>query len=67
MTGDKLKAAAIKLFGEDAWSSKLAAALKIDRVQVWRYVTARTPVPGPVEAAITCWLKCPKKKRPAGR
>ena len=27
------------------------------RTQVWRYVNSKTPVPGPVQAAVECWLK----------
>ena len=55
MTGEELKAAAIKLFGERWWQSALAERLGIDRTQVWRYVTTGR-VPGPVAAAVKCWL-----------
>lgn len=57
MTGDELKAAAIQLWGERGWTTALATALMIDRTQVWRYVNSKTPVPGPVQAAVECWLK----------
>lgn len=56
MTGSDLKSAAIELYGERGWISALASALHVDRTQVWRYVNARTPVPGPVQAAVECWL-----------
>lgn len=56
MTGDELKDAAIKLFGERGWQSALALHLGIDRTQVWRYVTTGK-VPGPVAAAVSCWLR----------
>lgn len=56
MTGEALKEAAIKLFGERGWQAALAAHLGVDRTQVWRYVTTGK-VPGPVAAAVTCWLK----------
>jgi len=55
MTGEELKAAAIRLFGERGWQSALASALGIDRTQVWRYVTTGR-VPNPVAAAVQCWL-----------
>jgi hypothetical protein len=38
------------------WQSALALHLGIDRTQIWRYVSNNT-VPGPVDAAVTCWLK----------
>lgn len=57
MTGQELKEAAIKLFGESGWVTALADALGVDRTQVWRYVNGRTDVPGPVNAAVRCWLR----------
>lgn len=62
MTGEELKAAAIKLFGERGWQSSLAKELGVDRTQIWRYVT-NDSVPGPVDAAVTCWLKAAKDKK----
>lgn len=56
MTGEELKLAAIKLFGERGWQAALALHLGVDRTQVWRYVTTGK-VPGPVSAAVTCWIK----------
>ncbi len=56
MTPDELKAAAIEMWGERGWVSALASALHIDRTQVWRYVNSQTPVPGPVKAAVECWI-----------
>lgn len=56
MSGETLKQAGIKLFGERGWQSALAAHLGIDRTQIWRYV-ANDSVPGPVAAAVECWLK----------
>lgn len=56
MTGQELKEAAIKLFGERGWTTALAENLGVDRSQIWRYVNNRTDVPGPVEAAVRCWL-----------
>lgn len=56
MTGDELKEAAIKLFGERGWQSALAERLGVDRTQIWRYVS-NNKVPGPVAAAVSCWLR----------
>lgn len=56
MTGEQLKQAGIQLFGERGWVSALALHLRVDRTQIWRYVTTGN-VPGPVQAAVECWLK----------
>lgn len=56
MTGDELKEAAVKLFGERGWQSALASRLGVDRTQIWRYVS-NNRVPGPVAAAVECWLE----------
>ena len=56
MTADKLRKAAIELFGRRGWTTDLAANLKLDRTTIYRYVHGQIPIPGPVEAAVTCWL-----------
>jgi hypothetical protein len=56
MTGAELRAAGIRFFGERGWQSALARHLGVDRTQIWRYV-ANDSVPGPVAAAVTCWLR----------
>lgn len=56
MTADELRAAAIEIWGERGFVTALATNLKIDRTQVWRYLNGNT-VPGPVDAAVTCWLR----------
>lgn len=63
LTGEQLKEAGISLFGERGWQSSLALHLGIDRTQIWRYVTNNS-VPGPVAAAVECWIKNgpPEKK-----
>lgn len=63
MTPDELKAAAMTLFGERGWVTALADKLGVDRTQVWRYVNGTTPVPGPVAAAVKCWLENHRPKR----
>lgn len=56
MTGQELKEAGIRLFGERGWQAALALHLGIDRTQIWRYVD-NNRVPGPVIAAVRMWLK----------
>jgi len=57
---DELRQAAIRLFGERGWVAALALHLGVERTQVWRYLNGRTAVPGPVEAAVKCWLRSGK-------
>lgn len=59
MTPEELKAAAIELFGERGWVAALSAHLGVDRTQVWRYIngTGKSGIPGPVQAAVSCWLR----------
>ena len=59
MTGDGMIAAAVTLFGERGHVTALAEALDVDRTQVWRW-SKLTEIPGPVAAAIECWLKSEK-------
>ena len=55
MTAEELRRAAIVLFGERGWMSRLAEALAVDRSSVSRWF-AGLPVPGPVAAAVTAWV-----------
>ena len=55
MTAEELRRAAIVLFGERGWMSRLAEALGVDRSSVSRWFSG-LPVPGPVAAAMTAWL-----------
>lgn len=57
MTAGELKSAAIKLFGGAGYSRALASALKRSDTQIWRWLNGRTPIPGPVEAAINSLLR----------
>ena len=58
MTPRELKRAGHKLFGTDrGWQARLARALETDRASITRYLAGQSPIPGPVAAAITCWLK----------
>lgn len=56
MSPSELQSAAIKLFGEAGWRSRLASALGVDRAQPGRWMQMAT-VPGPVAAAVECWLR----------
>jgi transcriptional regulator with XRE-family HTH domain len=53
---EALRCAAILLFGERGWMSRLAEALGVDRSTVSRWF-AGLPVPGPAAAAVTAWLE----------
>ncbi|HYE42856.1 MAG TPA: hypothetical protein VEA15_05625 [Caulobacteraceae bacterium] len=55
MTPEELRQAAIALFGERGWMSRLSEALGVDRSSVSRWF-AGLPVPGPVAAAVRAWL-----------
>jgi len=55
LTAEELRRAAIVLFGERGWMSRLSEALGVDRSSVSRWF-AGLPVPGPVAAAVQAWL-----------
>ena len=55
MTPEALRQAAITLFGERGWMSRLAGHLGVDRSSLSRWF-AGLPVPGPVAAAVGAWL-----------
>jgi hypothetical protein len=56
VTAEELRRAAIVLFGERGWMSRLAEALDVDRSSVSRWF-AGLPVPGPAAAAVRAWLR----------
>lgn len=56
MTADKLRKAAIELFGSRGWTTDLADRLGVHRTTVYRYVQGQLPIPGPVAAAVDSWL-----------
>jgi hypothetical protein len=55
MTAEELRQAAIEIFGRRGWVTDLAACLRVDRSTVHRWLQG-VPIPGPVEAALKCWL-----------
>ncbi len=62
MTANELRDASIELFGSRGWVTDLATRLKVDRTTIFRYVHGQLPIPGPVEAAVTCWLEVHRAK-----
>lgn len=59
MTAEEFRRAALKLFGKDrGWQTRCAQALGVDRASISRWLSGSIPtVPGPVAAAVECWLK----------
>jgi hypothetical protein len=55
MSPEALRQAAIILFGERGWMSRLSECLGVDRSSVSRWF-AGLPPPGPVVAAVEAWL-----------
>lgn len=53
MTPADLKRFAIARFGEKRWQKDLAAYLRSDVSTVRRWTSGRTPIPGPVEVAMS--------------
>lgn len=57
MKPEDLKAAAIQLHGPYGWQTLLAASLRVNVSTVRRWCAGQVPIPGPVEAAVACFLK----------
>ncbi len=55
ITGEEIKAAAMRLYGSRGWQTKLALALHVDTSTVRRWTTGQIPVPGPAAAAVQCF------------
>lgn len=58
----ELSRAGIKLYGERGWQTRLAEDLKVDGSTVRRWVSGAVPIPGPVEAAVKCFLEAATRK-----
>lgn len=56
MTGNELKNAAIEIYGKWGWQAKAAEALGVDASSVRRWTSGQIPVPGPVAAAVRCFI-----------
>lgn len=64
MTAEQLRKAAIELFGEErGWKTRLAEALYTDGGNVSRWLSGNIPVPGPVRAAVECWIATKRTAR----
>lgn len=62
MSPEELERAGLTLYGA-RWKAPMARALGIDVSMVWRYVTGQVPIPGPVAAALRCFLRENKPPR----
>lgn len=56
MTPDELSEIGKQLYGY-GWQTRLAEALMVDGSTVRRWVSGAVSVPGPVEAAVKCFLR----------
>jgi DNA-binding transcriptional regulator YdaS (Cro superfamily) len=56
MSPDELAEAGRRLYGY-GWQTRLAEDLGVNGSTVRRWVSGAVPIPGPVEAAIRCFLK----------
>ena len=56
MSGQELKESAIQLYGSHGWQSSLAKDLGVDTSSIRRWVSGAVPVPGPVAAAVKCFI-----------
>lgn len=61
MTPAALAKAGKKLWGY-GWQTRMAEALNVDGSTVRRWVSGAVPVPGPVEAALRCFLREQKSR-----
>ena len=57
MNPEQLRAACVKLYGSHGWQTRLSEDLRVDGSTVRRWVSGAVPIPGPVEAAVRCFLE----------
>lgn len=57
MSGDELKQALVALYGGHGWQTRAATALNVDASSIRRWTSGQIPVPGPVEAAVKCFMR----------
>lgn len=60
MTPQELRDAGVALYGSWGWQTRLAEELRVDGSTVRRWVSGAIPIPGPVEAAVKCFLNSRK-------
>jgi hypothetical protein len=57
VTAEELRRAGQQLFGADrGWQTRFADALGVDRASLTRWLSGSVPIPGPVQAAVKCWI-----------
>lgn len=56
MNRDEFIETGMRLYGR-GWQTKLAASLGVDGSTVRRWVAGSVPVPGPVAAAVKCFVE----------
>ncbi len=61
MTPKQLCDTGVKLWGDRGWQTRMAESLKVDGSTVRRWVSGALPIPGPVEAALQCFMREAKK------
>jgi hypothetical protein len=64
MTPAELRKACVTLYGEKAGQTRLAEALEVDPSSVRRWISGAVPIPGPVAAAVKCFLARRKAREP---
>jgi hypothetical protein len=57
VTPKQLSEAGVKLWGDRGWQTRMAESLKVDGSTVRRWVSGAVPIPGPVEAALRCFMR----------
>jgi hypothetical protein len=57
MSGQELKETLIALYGKWGWQTKAAEALGVDASSIRRWTHGQIAVPGPVAAAVRCFLR----------
>lgn len=56
MTVEEFRSAGRELYGY-GWQTRMADDLRVDGSTVRRWVSGAVPIPGPVAAAVECWLQ----------
>lgn len=56
MTPTELQKACVKLYGSHGWQTRLSEDLSVDGSTVRRWASGAVQIPGPVAAAIRCFL-----------
>lgn len=62
MTPKQLAQKCVYLYGDHGWQTRLAEALEVDGSTVRRWVSGAVPIPGPVTAAVNCFVAVKKEQ-----